>query len=51
VLKVLIAEDERMTDDEAGEILNRQDHEVCGMLRTVTDAVIEFSIPPFCQAS
>jgi hypothetical protein len=51
VLKVLIAEDERMTADEAGEILNRQDHEVCGMLRTVTDAVIEFSIPPFCQAS
>jgi hypothetical protein len=51
VLKVLIAEDERMTADEAGEILNRQDHQVCGMLRTVTDPVIEFSIRPFCRVS
>jgi hypothetical protein len=50
VLKVLIAEDERMTADEAEKYLT-EDYEVCGMLRTVTDAVIELSIPPFCQAS
>jgi hypothetical protein len=40
VLKVLIAEAELMTADEAEEVLNRQDHEVCGIVRTATDAVV-----------
>jgi hypothetical protein len=49
VLKVLIAEDERMIADEAQEIisrylveiLNRQCYEMCGTVHSVADAMIE----------